>query len=108
MNAAFSFQRENRNIMAMEVAALFLEEVLGSKTKIRILYTLFKREKETYFEKELAVACGSSVSEVNRQINSLVEFGLVLHYKEGRLKIYKLNPAHFLYKPLKDLFTIIG
>jgi hypothetical protein len=93
---------------AMEVSAVFLEEVLGSKTKIRILYTLFKREKENYFEKELAVACGSSVSEVNRQINSLVEFGLVLYCKEGRLKMYKLNQAHFLYKPLKELFTIIG
>ena len=87
---------------------MFLEEVLGSKTKIRILYTLFKREKESYFEKELAIACGSSVSEVNRQINSLVEFGLVHHFKEGRLKIYKLNQAHFLFKPLKELFTVIG
>ncbi len=93
---------------AMEVQGVFLEEVLGSKTKIRILYTLFKRDKESYFEKELAIACGSSVSEVNRQMNSLVEFGLVLYHKEGRLKIYKLNPAHFLYKPLKDLFTVSG
>jgi len=87
---------------------VFLEEVLGSKTKIRILYTLFKKEKESYFEKELAVACGSSVSEVNRQVKSLVEFGLVHYYKEGKLKMYRLNPAHFLYKPLKELFTATG
>ena len=87
---------------------MFLEEVLGSKTKIRILHTLFSQEKDQYFEKELAVACGSSVSEVNRQVMALVEFGLIHHYKEGRLKIYKLNPAHFLYKPLKDLFLAIG
>lgn len=87
---------------------MFLEEVLGSKTKVRILYTLFKKEKDSYFEKELAEMCGSSVSEVNRQISSLVEFGLVHFYKEGRLKMYKLNPAHFLYKPLKELFTATG
>ncbi len=87
---------------------MFLEEVLGSKTKIRILYTLFKREKESYFEKELAVACGASVSEVNRQINSLVEFGLIHYTKEGRLKVYRINQAHFLYKPLRELFTVIG
>jgi DNA-binding transcriptional ArsR family regulator len=90
------------------VKAVFLEEIIGSKTKVRILYTLFKKDKDSYFEKELAVACGSSVSEVNRQINSLVEFGLVFYYKEGRLKMYKLNPAHFLYKPLKELFTATG
>lgn len=86
---------------------MFLEDVIGSKTKIRILYTLFKQDKESYFEKELAVSCGSSISEVNRQINSLVEFGLVLHHKEGRLKMYKLNKAHFLYKPLSDLFLVM-
>jgi len=87
---------------------MFLEDVLGSKTKIRILYTLFKNVDKSFFEKELAVTCGASVSEVNRQINSLVEFGLVHHYKDGRLKMYKLNPAHFLYRPLKDLFLVIG
>jgi len=89
------------------VKELFLEEVLGSRTKLRILHTLFKKDKDAYFEKELAIACGSSVSEVNRQVNSLVEFGLVHFYKEGRLKMYKLNPAHFLYRPLKELFTAI-
>lgn len=83
---------------------MFLEDIVGSKTKIRILYTLFKQEKDSYFEKELAISCGASISEVNRQINSLVEFGLVLFHKEGRLKIYQINKAHFLYKPLSDLF----
>lgn len=87
---------------------MFLEEVLGSRTKIRILYTLFKNEQNSYFEKELATICGASVSEVNRQINSLVEFGLIHHYKEGRLKMYKINPTHFLYKPLKELFLFTG
>lgn len=87
---------------------MFLEEIIGSKTKIRILYFLFKNEKSVYFEKELAVACGASISEVNRQIKSLVEFGLVHFQKEGRLKKYRINPAHFLYKPLKDLFLVTG
>ena len=84
---------------------MYLEDILGSKTKIRILFTLFKGEKETFFEKELALACGSSISEVNRQIHYLVEFGLIIKTKQGRLKIYRLNPAHFLYKPLNDLFS---
>ncbi len=83
---------------------MFLEEILGSKTKIRILNTLFLGDKDTFFEKELALACGASISEVNRQIHHLVEFGLIIKTKQGRLKIYRLNPAHFLYKPLNDLF----
>ena len=84
---------------------MYLEDILGSKTKVRILNTLFMGEQDSYFEKELARACGSSISEVNRQIHFLVEFGLIFFQKQGRLKVYRLNPAHFLYKPLKDLFV---
>ena len=87
---------------------MFLEEVLGSKTKVRILYTLFRQPDKSFFEKELAVTCGSSVSEVNRQISSLVQFGLIYFYRDGRLKMYKINHAHFLFQPLKDLFLITG
>ena len=83
---------------------MFIEDILGSKTKIRILNKLFTGDKELYFEKELALACGASISEVNRQIHPLIEFGLIIFTKKGRLKIYRLNPAHFLYKPLKALF----
>ena len=85
---------------------MYLEDILGSKTKVRILYTLFSSDKDSFFEKELAIACGSSISEVNRQVHYLVEFGLIIFQKKGRLKIYRLNPAHFLYKPLRELFIV--
>jgi hypothetical protein len=85
--------------------AMYLEDILGSKTKVRILYTMFTSGRDDFFEKELAIECGSSISEVNRQIHFLVEFGLIIFQKKGRLKIYRLNPAHFLYKPLKELFV---
>jgi len=86
---------------------MYLEEILGSRTKIRILNILLTGDKESFYEKELALACGASISEVNRQIHSLVEFGLIIRTKQGRLKVYRLNQAHFLYKPLKALFGAI-
>ena len=86
---------------------MYLEEILASRTKIRILNALLTGDKEDYYEKELALACGASISEVNRQIHALVEFGLIICAKQGRLKMYRLNQAHFLYKPLKNLFAAI-
>jgi predicted transcriptional regulator len=85
---------------------MYLEEILGSKTKIRLLSELFRKEGDTFFEKELAQSCGASISEANRQIGTLVEFGLVHYKKQGRLKTYCLNRAHFLYSPLKRLFDM--
>jgi DNA-binding transcriptional ArsR family regulator len=85
---------------------MYLEDILGSKTKVRILSVLFTKEEDSFFEKELAQTCGASVSEVNRQIGALVEFGLIHYTKQGRLKMYRLNRAHFLYQPLRQLFTL--
>ncbi|MFH1537651.1 MAG: helix-turn-helix domain-containing protein [bacterium] len=84
----------------------FIEEILGSKTKIRVLSALYGDESKTYYEKELADFCGASVSEVNRQIGTLIEFGLVAYTRSGRKKMYCLNRAHFLYFPLKGIFTL--
>ncbi|MEW5947656.1 MAG: winged helix-turn-helix domain-containing protein [bacterium] len=82
----------------------FLENVLGSKTKIKILSTLFRDESRILYEKELADLCGAAVSEVNRQIKSLVEFGLIIYTRKGKKKFYQLNRTHFLYVPLKEVF----
>ncbi len=82
----------------------YIEEILGSRTKIRVLSALYSDVNKVFYEKELADFCGASVSEVNRQIGKLIEFGLVVHSRDGRKKMYCLNRAHFLYVPLKGVF----
>ena len=82
---------------------MYLDKILGSKTKVNMLAALVQTEKE-FLEKELAEEIGSSISEVNRQVVDLVNCGLVKMKKVGRAKIYSINKKHFLFKPLKDLF----
>lgn len=85
----------------------FLEDVLGSRTKVRMLHAMFSDDSKVYFEKELAEACGASVSEVNRQVGKLIEFGLVAYSRRGKKKLYSLNRSHFLFTPLRNVFTIV-
>ncbi len=51
---------------------------------------------------------GASVSEVNRQIDDLVAVGLVSRVRVGRSKVYRVNPRHFLFEPLRLLFRSLG
>jgi predicted nucleotidyltransferase/DNA-binding transcriptional ArsR family regulator len=84
---------------------MYLDKLLGSKTKINLLSVLVSKPERSFIESELAKEAGAAVSEVNRQITDLVSIGLVTLERVGKSKLYKVDQKHFLYVPLKELFT---
>jgi len=84
---------------------MYLDKLLGSKTKINLLSVLVSKPERSFIESELAKEAGAAVSEVNRQITDLVSIGLVTLERVGKSKLYKVDQKHFLYAPLKELFT---
>ncbi len=83
---------------------MYLDRILGSKTKVNALAVLTEDPNRKVLEMELARDAGSSVSEVNRQMGDLVNSGLVTMERVGKSKVYQINCDHFLYKPMKSLF----
>ncbi len=83
---------------------MYLDMILGSKTKIDTLAVLVSNPHRTFIEVELAKESGSTVSEVNRQMRDLTTPGLVVMERIGKAKVYSINTKHFLYRPLKGLF----
>jgi len=83
---------------------MYLERLLGSKTKINVLSVLLARPERSIIEKEMAKEAGMAVSEVNRQMKDLVNSGLVIMERVGKTKLYHINTHHFLFKPLKNIF----
>ncbi len=87
---------------------MYLDKILGSKTKINLLSVLVSHPERRIVENELAKEAGVSVSEVNRQIKDLVNVGLVAMERVGKSKVYRANQQHFLYEPLKGVFRGLG
>jgi predicted nucleotidyltransferase len=83
---------------------VYLDKVLGSKTKVNLLSVLVVRPDRSIVENELAKEAGVSVSEVNRQIKDLVNVGLIVMERVGKSKVYRVNRQHFLYEPLRTVF----
>lgn len=83
----------------------YLGKILGSETKIKLLFVLINNPQVTYTEKELAKESISAISEVNRQIPHLVKAGIILMQRIGRTKTYSINQKHFLFSPLQKLFV---
>ena len=87
---------------------MYLDGVLGSKTKVNVLSVLLNSPGQGINEGQLAKRAGVSASEVNRQINDLVTIGLVSHTRVGRSKLYSIKTEHFLYQPLCELFRSLS
>jgi len=83
---------------------MYLDKILGSKTKINVLSVLVAHPERNIIENELAKEAGASVSEVNRQVKDLVSVGLVIMERTGKAKVYRVNQQHFLYEPLTSVF----
>lgn len=83
---------------------MYLDRILGSATKINILSALIANPQRSFVEKELAKESGCSLSEINRQITDLVNSNLVLFQKMAKVKVYRINENHFLFKKLSSLF----
>jgi predicted nucleotidyltransferase len=87
---------------------MYLERILGSKTKINVLAVLVTNPGKSYVEKDLARECGASLSEVNRQMPDLVNSGLVTMQRMAKVKVYRINRGYFLFGPLEGLFRDLG
>lgn len=84
---------------------IYLGKILGSETKIKLLFVLINNLQASYMEKELAKESKSSISEVNRQIPDLVRVGIITMERIGKTKTYTINRKHFLFLPLQKLFV---
>jgi len=83
---------------------LYLDKILGSKTKVNALSVLVTQPERRIVENELAKEAGASVSEINRQLKDLVDAGLVIMERVGKSKVYQMNQQNFLFEPLKNVF----
>lgn len=72
-------------------------KVLGDPTRLRIVYTLHRRELSV---NDLSAAISLSVSAVSHQLARLKRAKLVASRREGKLVFYRLSDGH--------VSTIIG
>jgi len=84
---------------------MYLEKIIGTSTKVAALNVLLNSPERRFLEYELAREAGAAVSEINRQMPSVVQTGLVKVERIGKGKLYQINGKHFLVPPLRKLFA---
>ncbi len=95
-----------------------LEQLFGSKTRVRLLRLFLNNNKSTYFVRELTRKIGAQINAVRNELDNLAAMGIVtvveetsgaaggakVKRKARQKKFYKLNTESLLYPELRALF----
>lgn len=80
------------------------DDILGSRTKLRLLRVLYAHPGREFSIRELAGAVGQSLGSVHPALGQLLGTRVVLMRRIGRSRVVRVNRAHPLYETLASLF----
>ncbi len=91
-----------------------LEQLFGSKTRVKLLHIFFHAPERPFYVRELARLAESQLNAIRRELANLEQVGLIMPVAidkvevpegvgTGRSKYYKLDPACLLYIEMKSL-----
>jgi predicted nucleotidyltransferase len=82
-----------------------LDPILGSKTKLGLLRTMFTAPSRHWTGREVAGASRISTAQAARDLTELADVALVLREVTGRSYSWNLNSAHILFPALSEMFA---
>lgn len=83
-----------------------MEEILDSSIQLRVVKLMVILPEKDFTGREIATLLGVSHSNVQRAMRILVDDGLVWKRRIGSADVFRTNKEHFLYEPLRNLFTM--
>lgn len=75
-----------------------------TKNQILVLEKFFNDPEKSYYLRELARLIGKKPGVFQRDINKLVENGILASYYQANSRFFKLNKNYPLYKEIKSIF----
>ncbi|MFA6098637.1 MAG: winged helix-turn-helix domain-containing protein [Patescibacteria group bacterium] len=80
-----------------------LEQLFGSRTRVKLLRIFLTNPDNDYFVRELTRKIKERINSVRRELENLEEMGLVSPHQVGQKKFYRVNTDFTLYPELKSL-----
>ncbi|MCX9012365.1 MAG: nucleotidyltransferase domain-containing protein [Candidatus Methanoperedens sp.] len=81
-----------------------LDEILGNRTKVKLLRAFFTYLGKEFTESELQRIEGIPQASVHRNVKSLLDNGLLDRKRIGKANLYSLNKENVLYAVLSNSF----
>lgn len=81
-----------------------LEQLFGSKTRVKLLNFFLRNNKEEFYVRELSRTVDGFLNSIRLELDKLEKMQILHSRRKERRKYYKLNTQFFLKKELKNLF----
>lgn len=82
------------------------EDILGNKTKVKILKIMFEYLDKTFSEHELSRFTNVPQPTIHRNMGELVNSNLIMFSRMGKMNLFRLNKESSLYHVLQQLFKV--
>lgn len=83
-----------------------LDNILGSKVKIKIIRKLVSLENREFNFEELSKSLNLSFGAVHPALRELSDSRIVVVRKMGKSKLYSINKKHLIFNEIKNLFNV--
>ena len=82
------------------------EDLLGNKTKVKILRIMFEYLEKTFSEHELSRFTNVPQPTIHRNMGELVNSNLIMFSRMGKMNLFRLNKESSLYHTIQQLFKV--
>lgn len=81
-----------------------LEQLFGSRTRVKLLRLFLSNPEEEYYVRELTRRMNEQINSIRRELANLEDMDLVLVEEKDLKKYYRVNTQNLLYPELRSLF----
>lgn len=80
-----------------------LQELITSKTRIRLLFMFFLNEENTSYLRELEQELEESTNAIRLELTKLEDLKLIRSFKQSNKKYYRANTKHAFYSDIRNM-----
>lgn len=85
-----------------------IEQLLGSKTRVKLLQLFLSNPNRSFYVREITRKIDEQINSVRRELSNLLNIGIIVSDTTNNRLYYEVNQSYEFYKPLREIFGSLG
>src|SRR5580704_17075993 len=81
-----------------------IEQLFGSKTRVKLLQLFYSNPNRSYFVREITRKINEQINSVRRELSNLLSIGIITSDNTNNKLYYEVNQKFEYYEPLQQIF----
>ena len=81
-----------------------IEQLFGSKTRVKLLQLFYSNTNRSYYVREITRKIDEQINSVRRELSNLLSIGIITSDNTNNKLYYEVNQKYKYYEPLHQIF----